>query len=104
MASYCLDVRRRHVGGDRTDLGPAGAEPFPERNTAGIGEHLSTLRGRVCCGLECLRLHLDAEKNQEQPADRDIAMTRSAGRILVIRTREQQMIALEAQRLLNQTN
>jgi len=89
------DRVRSTIGSLAVSLGGVDALIF----TAGIGEHSSTLRSRVCGGLQCLGLHLDADKNQCRPADCDIATTQSAGRILIIRTREEQMIAREAQRL-----
>lgn len=67
--------------------------------TAGIGEHSATLRSQVCEGLECLGLRLDADRNERGRADGDIAADASAGRILLIRTREEQRIAQEARRL-----
>lgn len=69
--------------------------------TAGIGEHARTLRSRVCDGLQCLGVDLDNDRNQGAPLpDHDIATDRSPVRVLVIRTREEQMIAGEAHRLL----
>ena len=33
--------------------------------TAGIGEHAAPVRERICTGLECLGLELDAERNAD---------------------------------------
>ena len=68
--------------------------------TAGIGEHSPGIRSDVCEGLQSLGLHLDAVRNRSALADCDIATSQSPGRILLIHTREEQMIAREAQRLL----
>jgi acetate kinase len=66
--------------------------------TAGVGEHAAGLRSAVCQGLECLGLHLDAVRNTGCSPDADIARTDSLGRILIMRTREELMIAREARR------
>ena len=68
--------------------------------TAGIGEYSVAMRTHVCSGLQCLGLHLDENKNQSRSADADIATTQSPGRILLIRTCEERMIAQEVQRLI----
>lgn len=67
--------------------------------TAGIGENSSSLRSLVCDGLGCLGLHLDKDKNESHQTDYDIATDQSTGRILMIRTREELMIAREAQQI-----
>src|SRR5262249_44370273 len=66
--------------------------------TAGVGENAAGLRLAVCRGLECLGLRLDAERNTRCSADADIARADSTGRILILRTREELMIAREARR------
>lgn len=68
--------------------------------TAGIGQHSAMLRSRVCDGLQCLGLSLDGDKNKTASADSDIAQASSAGRILVIQTREELMIARDSKRFL----
>ncbi|HEY7428246.1 MAG TPA: acetate kinase [Gemmataceae bacterium] len=67
--------------------------------TAGVGENAAGLRSVVCQGLECLGLHLDAVRNTGCSPDADIARTDSPGRILIMRTREELMIAREARRV-----
>ena len=67
--------------------------------TAGIGEHSPMLRSSVCEKLQFLCLELDETKNQNAQVDCDLATTKSAGHILLIHTREEQMIARGAQRL-----
>ena len=66
--------------------------------TAGIGEHSSRIRSHSCQGLACLGLKLDAQKNQTANTDADIALGHSDGRILIVKTRENLMIAREAMR------
>ncbi|MEO0806410.1 MAG: acetate kinase [Cyanobacteria bacterium J06643_4] len=61
--------------------------------TAGIGEHSPWVREKLCKGLAFLGLTLDAEANKQSPVDRDIAMAKSAVRVLVIKTQEDWAIA-----------
>ena len=61
--------------------------------TAGVGEHSASLRASVCAGLECLGLRLDAGRNQNARADVDVAAADSAGRIFVLATQEDLLIA-----------
>jgi acetate kinase len=86
---------RSAIGSLAVSLGGVDALVF----TAGIGEHSATLRSQVCAGLECLDLHLDVDRNERCSADCDVATPQSAGRILVIHTREEQRIAQDARRV-----
>ena len=65
-----------------------------------IGEGSPALRAAACEGLQCLGVRLDAAKNQANPLDSDIAAADSAVRVLVVRTREDLMIAGEARRVM----
>jgi acetate kinase len=69
--------------------------------TAGIGENSSSLRSLVCNGLQCLNLQLDDDKNRLGQVDADLATAQSSGRILLVQTREEQMIARETRQLIN---
>ncbi len=89
------DRIRAAIGALAVRLGGIDALVF----TAGIGEHSATLRSAVCDGLQCLGLILDTQKNQEAKVDSDIAKASSTGRILIIRTREEKLIAQESQQL-----
>ncbi len=90
------DRVRAAIGALAVTLGGVDALVF----TAGVGENSASLRETVCNGLECLDLCLDLEQNRKAQPDTDIATRDSRGRILVIRTREDLMIAREASRLL----
>jgi acetate kinase len=68
--------------------------------TAGIGENAAALRAWVCQGLEFMGVVLDTTANRDCLADADIATVDSAARILVIRTREDLLIARQVCRLL----
>ncbi len=99
-AQLALDVYayrvRAMVGALAVTLGRVDALAF----TGGIGENSSWLRKEVCRGLECIGVYLDAEKNQHQRPDADIAQTDSPARVLLIHTREDYMIARYARQML----
>lgn len=83
------DRIRSAIGSLAVSLGGVDALVF----TAGIGENSPSVRRLVCEGLQCLGLHLDGDANKSCRPDCDIAARRSAGRILLIHTREEQWIA-----------
>ena len=92
------DRVRSVIGAYAVTLGGIDALVF----TAGIGENAASLRAVVCAGLECIALRLDARRNADCRPDADCAAADSAGRILVLKTREEQMIAREARRVLGE--
>lgn len=61
--------------------------------TAGIGENAAAVREAACRGLEFLQLKLDPDLNAACQPDQDVADVISKGRILVIHTEEEWMIA-----------
>ncbi len=72
--------------------------------TGGIGENSASMRRRICSGLEFLGVELDEDRNagvrlagSEAP---QIQRDTSRVRVIVTRTREQWMIALETARIL----
>jgi acetate kinase len=83
VAMYCHRVRQA-IGALAATLGGVDVLVF----TAGVGENSSEIRNEICNGLECLNLHLDSVQNLECEPDEDVAETKSLGRILVIKTRE----------------
>jgi acetate kinase len=86
---------RSAIGALAATLGRLDAVIF----TAGVGEHAAALRADVCRGLECLGLKLDQRKNAANPVDADVATPDSRVRVLLIHTREEQVVAREARRL-----
>ncbi len=102
-AQLALDVYahrvRELIGSLAVTLGGVDALVF----TGGIGENSVWLRSEVAKGLECLGIHLDREQNATRRADCDVATDDSAARILLIRTREEFMIAREARRMATET-
>jgi len=93
------DRIRATIGALAVTLGGVDALIF----TAGIGANSAALRSRVCEGLQCLSLELDEIKNQHNAPDSDVACTHSGGRIVTIRTREEQAIAQACAGLSNQS-
>ena len=84
------------VGALAVTLGGVDALIF----TAGVGENSASLRAAACQGLECLGLRLDAERNAVSRPDADVAARESSGRILILHTREDLMIARDVRRLI----
>jgi acetate kinase len=68
--------------------------------TAGIGEGSALVRARVCERLAFLGVELDAARNDACEPDCELATSRSAVRVHVIRAREELVAAREAERLL----
>lgn len=91
------DRIRATIGAYAVTLGGVDGLVF----TAGIGEHAADLRAAVCDGLQILGLNLDVGRNTTCLPDADIACPDSPGRILVIRTQEELMIAREAHRVMS---
>lgn len=86
------DRVRSSIGASAATLGGVDALIF----TAGVGENSVSLRAAVLEGLQCLGLNLDSARNEIAVPDCDLALADSPGRILLIRTQEQLMIAREA--------
>jgi acetate kinase len=99
-ASLALDIYadrvREVIGALTVTLGGLDALIF----TAGVGENAVDFRATVCTGLECVGMKLDRDRNRSCRPDADIAAAESRGRILVIHTREELMIAREVRRVL----
>jgi acetate kinase len=87
---------RQAIGAFAVTLGSVDALVF----TAGVGEHSSSIRAAICEGIDCLGLRLDATLNTSRQPDSDIAATDSAGRILIITTREDVTMLEEARKVL----
>lgn len=68
--------------------------------TAGIGERSAAIRADVCARLGFLGLTIDSGRNAFSHGDRDIGADISRARVLVIRAREELILARTARRLL----
>lgn len=82
---------RESVGALAVTMGGVDSLVF----TAGVGENSAELRSSVCEGLECLGFKLDPRRNAECRPDANISTAGSSSQILVIRTREELLIARE---------
>jgi acetate kinase len=92
---------RFHIGAMMAILGRVDALVF----TAGVGENAAEVRAAACATLEFAGLKLDAEKNglPSPDGDRDVALTESVMRVLVIRAQEDWAIARECWKMLQDT-
>jgi acetate kinase len=92
---------RKYIGAYAAAMGGFDVLAF----TGGIGEHSASMRRRICDRLDFLGLYLDEDRNASPNLDRfaapQIQQAHSRVRVIVTETREQWMIAKEAQRLLS---
>jgi acetate kinase len=72
--------------------------------TAGIGENSEVVREAACARFGYLSLKLDPHRNNQSPADQDIAAPDSAVRVLVIHAQEDWAIARECWSLFYTSN
>jgi len=91
------DRAREAMGSLAVTMGGVDALVF----TGGVGEHAAEMRAAICAGLECLGLRLDSTANASPEPDRDVAASDSPGRIFVLQTREDLVIARETRRVLS---
>jgi acetate kinase len=89
-----VDRVRAAVGALAVGMGGVDVLSFTDR----VGENSPEFRAMACQGLECLGLRLDPLRNAANQPDSDISADDSPARILVIHTREELMIAREAQK------
>ena len=90
---------RAAVGALAVGMGGVNVLAFTDR----VGENSPALRAMACQGLECLGLRLDPLRNAANRPDSEISAADSPARILVIHTREELMIAREAQQATRRT-
>ena len=82
---------RYYIGAMLATLGGLDALVF----TGGIGENAAEVREATCESFAFLGLKLDAQKNQQSPADQDISASDSAIPVLIVQTQEDWGIARE---------
>jgi len=90
------DRVRSAIGALAATLGGVDVLVFTDR----IGERSPGLRAASCAGLEFMGLHLDPERNAGAQPDVDLARPGSPGRICIIHTREELVVAQEARRVI----
>lgn len=93
IAIFCYHVRK-FVGAYIAALGGLDTVVF----TGGIGEHSAVVRERICAGLNCFGITLDADANRNDAAV--ISTRSSAASVRVIRTNEDLMIARHTSRII----
>jgi acetate kinase len=90
------DAVRSTIGALAVTLGGVDGLVFTDR----VGEGSPALRAAACEGLDCVGLRLDSDRNNACRPDTDVAAADSTGRILVIHTQEELLIARETCRML----
>jgi acetate kinase len=94
---FCARVRR-YIGGYFAEMGGADALVF----TGGIGENSPAIRRRICAGLECIGLSLDARRNESLKGSLGaISKASSKLKAYVIPTDEELLIARDAYRVVS---
>ena len=101
-AQLALDLlvhQSRHwIGAFHFDLNGIDALVF----TAGIGENRSPLRADICANLENLGIKIDAEKNNNTPAEEAVISTDdSPVKVMIIPTNEELVVGREVKRFLD---
>ena len=87
---------RKYIGGYAAVLGGVDALVF----TAGVGENSPAIRAAVAGGLDYMGLSIDVDKNEEaRGVEADVSASGSRGRILVIPTNEELVIAKDTQEI-----
>ncbi len=87
MIAYII---KKYVGSYAAALDGVDALCF----TGGIGENAALIREKVCAGLDYMGLNIDPTKNNKRSSNaRDISTNASSGRIFVIPTNEEYVIA-----------
>lgn len=101
-AQLALDIYvhrlRQGIAAMAASLGGADALVF----TGGVGENAAVIRARACDGLRFLGLRLDADANQANTPDCNVAAPDSSMAVLVIAAQEDWAIASATWRLLQQ--
>lgn len=99
-ALLALDVYRHRLGREiaamTATLGGVDVVVF----TGGVGEHDAALRAEVCARLGFLGVALDAARNADGPADREIGAAEQPVGVVVVESREDLEIAAQTRRVL----
>ncbi len=95
---FCYRVRK-YIGAYMAVLGRVDAICF----TGGIGEHATSVRAKVCTGLEALGITIDLPRNQENVnGEGAISSAESRVQLLVVPTDEEGVIAADTFELVKQ--
>lgn len=93
---FCNKVKE-YIGAYSALLGKVDAIVF----TAGIGENSSSIREKICEGLEGINIIIDKELNNIRGKEAIVSKNSSLVKILVIPTNEELMIARDTVKLVN---
>ena len=96
LDKFAYEVRK-YIGSYAAALGGLDCLVF----TAGVGENSSSMRARICEGLEFLGVKLDPEKNNTRGKEAIISADDSKVTVWVIPTNEELMIAQDTAALVN---
>jgi acetate kinase len=99
-AALALDVFAHRVAASVAAMAASAGGLDALVFTAGIGERSASTRSRVCERLAFLGIELDPGLNLAAEPDRDVAARSSAVRVLVLRAREELVMARAARELL----
>jgi len=95
MIAYII---KKYVGSYAAALDGVDALCF----TGGIGENAALIREKVCAGLDYMGLNIDPTKNNKRCGEaRDISTNGSKGRIFVIPTNEEYVIANDTYKIVS---
>ncbi|MGM9602313.1 MAG: acetate/propionate family kinase [Faecousia sp.] len=94
LDKFAYDVRK-YIGSYAAALGGCDCLVF----TAGVGENSSTMRARICKGLEYMGIKIDPEKNKIRGEEVMISTEDSKVKVWVIPTNEELMIAQDTAEL-----
>jgi len=99
-ASVALDVLVHRLAAGVAAMASAAGGIDALAFTAGIGEHSSLVRDRLCARLRFLGVELDPARNSAAEPDCEISADDSAVRVVVVRAREELVAARAARALL----
>ncbi len=88
LDKFAYEVKK-YIGAYMAAMGGCDILTF----TAGVGENSSSMRARICEGLECFGIKLDPELNEMRGDERKISAADSAVEVWVVPTNEELMIA-----------
>ena len=97
LETYVYGVKK-YIGAYIAALGGVDVIAF----AGGIGEKSTTIRAKICEGLEWCGIHLDKEKNTNTTDEEDISAENSRTKILVVSTNEELIVSRETARVLSQ--
>ncbi len=99
LAVFAYQVRKT-IGAYAGAMGGLDALAF----TGGIGENSSSIRQRICDGLEFLGIELEPRKNEAAVPDCRIGSSRSGVACLVLAAQEELVVGRETYQLLSRTD